>query len=168
MWENRMKSIIRKLKNLINEQAFDRKKAIFEITNLCIPYTTHIIKLALFGMNTEYQNDWVKCKDEIYNFINQASLYYNLKDSKNLKPRDYLDNFFFGLLENEYETQRTCEKIIKDLKRSGFKIPSKIDYQKLYQGHVLFVDAVIKLFPDDFEITDIRTLLNEYVVGCAV
>lgn len=148
----------------ITEMAFDRKKAVFEITNLCIPYTTHILKLALFGDNSKYEYEKSKWKDEIYNFINQASLYYNLKNSKTLKPKDYTENFFFGLFETVDEVRRTCEKLIKDFKRQGYEIPQEINYEKLFERHRIFVESVLKDFPD-IEYDRVLLLLYLYIEG---
>ena len=151
------------VKQTLNEFAFERKKAVYEITNLCIPYTTHIIKLSLFS--NDY--DIPKWKDEIYNFIYQASLYYDLKDSKHLKPRDYMDNFFFGLLETEEELKRTYYKILKELKRQGYTEPENINYKQIFENHNKFVQEVLKVFPDvDYD--NIMDLLDKYIKGKAL
>lgn len=163
--ENKFRELNEKLKQVINELAFDRKKAIFEITNLCIPYTIHLIKLSIYGKDKQYENDWNKWKDEIYNFVNQASLYYNLKGNKNLKAKDYTDNFFFGLLETEQETKVNTDKILKDLYRKNFKKVSNINYNMLFKNHKVFVQEVLKQFPN-IEYESIMELLNKYIVGC--
>ena len=155
--------IANKIKQTLNEFAFERKKAVYEITNLCIPYTTHIIKLSLF--NNDY--DIPKWKDEIYNFIYQASFYYDLKDSKHLKPKDYMDNFFFGLLETEDELTHTYGKILKELTRQGYKQPENINYKQIFENHNKFVQEVLKVFPNvDYD--TIISLLDKYIKGKAL
>lgn len=160
----RIKRILAEMNLVLNEFAFDRKKAIFEITNLCIPYTEHILKLSIFGSVDRHEYDLPKWKDEIYNFINQASLYYNLKGNKNLKPIDYTDNFFFGLMETSEELENNFKKILKDFPRKGYIVPIDINYSTIYDNHLLFVDSVLKTFPN-IEYEDIMLLLDKYIVG---
>lgn len=71
----RTRKIINEMIQFLNEFAFDRKKAIYEISGLCIPFTEHIVKLSIYGNNLKYSNDINKWKDEIYNYILKASLY---------------------------------------------------------------------------------------------
>ena len=123
-----MKRLLNRLRLVINELAFDRKSAILDISHLCSPYTEHIIKLSIFGKMVKHEYDTPKWKDEVFNFIDQASLRYDLKGSKHLKPRDYMDNFFFGLMETEQEVENNYNKILKNYHRKGYDIPKIINY----------------------------------------
>lgn len=151
-------------KNTLNEFAFDRKKAIYEITNLCIPYTVHILKLSIFGNLPKHSYDIPKWKDEIFNFVNQASLYFNLKGNKNLKPKDYTDNFFFGLMETEEELENNFKKILKDFPRQGYTIPENINFKSIYQNHLKFVDEIFNDFPE-IDYDKVMFLLEKYIQG---
>lgn len=167
MDRNKWQQITNKLKYILNEMAFNRNKAIGEITNLCIPYTEHILKLSVFGHDEKHVYDIPKWKDEIYNFLKQASLYYELKGNKHLKPKDYTDNFFFGLMEYPKELQNNFEKILKDFPRKGYIVPNNINYKNIYNNHKLFVNNILKVFPD-ISYEQIQILLDTYIVGSGV
>lgn len=156
--------LIEDYKKVFNELTFTRSNAIGEITGLCIPYTEHILKLVIFGKDEKYNYDVAKWKDEIFNFLNIASLYYDLKGNKKLKARDYTDNFFFGLMETREEVERTFKRMSGSFIRKGYKIPKGINYESIFKNHKIFVEEVLKVFPE-IEYNEILGLLNKHIVG---
>jgi len=163
------KELTEQLKQAIDEFAFPRKKAVFEITNLCILYTKHIIKLSVFGTNPKHEYDVPKWKDEIFNFIDQACQYYDLSGNKTLKPKDYTKHFFFGLLETAKETEVHFKRILKDFPRQGYEVPDvdKLNYRHIYECHYTFVQEVLKQFPE-VSYESVMKLLDEFIIGKAL
>lgn len=163
------KEITEQLKKVLNELAFPRKKAVFEITNLCIPYTKHIIKLSIFGTDLKHEYDVPKWKDEIFNFIDQACQYYDLSGNKKLKPKDYTEHFFFGLLETVEETEVHIKRILKDFPRQGYELPdvNKLNYKQLYECHYAFVQEILKQFPE-VSYESVMELLDKLIIGKAL
>lgn len=159
-----MKKLLNKLRAVINELAYDRKTAIYDISHLCPIYTEHIMKLAVFGNMLKHEYDTPKWKDEIFNFIDQACLRYDLKGSKHLKPRDYMDNFFFALMETDVEVERNFNRMLKNYSRKGYEVPNNINYARIYKSHCKFVELVLNKFPEaDYDF--IIEMLDKYIVG---
>lgn len=54
--------LIEHYKKVFNELSFTRSKAVEEITSWCIPYSEHIVKLAIFGKLTNHNYDVPKVR----------------------------------------------------------------------------------------------------------
>lgn len=161
-----MKCLINEMRYILNEFSFNKATALGVIGNLCFPYSEHIVKLALYGNDEKYWSDQTKWKDEVYNFLKQASKVGRLKRNRKLKSRFYMEDFFFGLFETLSETEENIGDMLSDFKLEGFDIPTKIGYTKIYENHKKFVSEILEIFPDNFTIDDVRNLLDKYIVGC--